>query len=419
MSTTEVEAIRELATYGALGVVIVTAAAVSLAPAIITLGGSRPSETSWVAGARGLAAPLSRFAVRHRAGIVASWVAATVIVGVGAFSLRVETNIIEWFSDSDPIRSAYESVREHFSGITPVSIVIRSEDGRSVLEPEVLRAIDQATRDLESLGAVGRAISVTQPLRMTRRAFGDEGLPDSREEAEQYLLILEGEPQLGDVITADRRATNILLRLDSNDSTEIVGMEAWVRDWWEARGVDGYEARTTGVMFEFARAQEAIAKGQIRGLVIAVLAVAVVLSIALRSVKNAAIAMVPNALPIALAFGAMGLLGVPIDSATVCLGSLALGIAVDDTIHVMLQVDGAAEKESEPEARIERGLRPILPALTLTTICIAVGFAALCVSDFVLIRHLGAVTAVVVALCWAADVTLLPALLARPARVTT
>lgn len=408
MSTTSVEAIRELAAYGAIGVVVVTAAAISLAPAVLVMIGVVPRDTALLARTRQLAEPLASAVVRYRRPIVLAWILISVGVGLGAFGLRVETNIIEWFRPTDPIRASYDKIRDQFSGITPVSVVVRSENGGPVTDPAVLEAVANLRAAAERLGSVGRVLSVTEALRMTRRAFGESGLPETLAEAEQHLLLLEGEEQLEDVITSDRRATQLLLRLNSNMSSEIVALSDWVDSWWSVHGVEGYEVETTGVMYEFARAQEAIASSQIRGLGIAVVAIGLVLVVSLGSVRQAFIAMIPNALPIALGFGAMGLIGISLDAATVCLGNLALGIAVDDTVHVMFSAQRA---DGDGDQMVSRALSPILPALSLTTVCIASGFAVLGLSDFVLIRNLGIVTAVVVVLCWVADVTLLPALL--------
>ncbi len=131
----------------------------------------------------------------------------------------------------------------------------------------------------------------------------------------------------------------------------------------------------------------------------------------LRNVKMALIALLPNAIPLGIAFGLMGLLRVPLDAATVCLGSLAFGIAVDDTIHVLTRYQEERDRGRKPREALERGLRLALPALIYTTVTIGAGFLVLGVSEFTLIRNLGLVTSGLVVLCLLADTTLLPALL--------
>jgi predicted RND superfamily exporter protein len=116
-------------------------------------------------------------------------------------------------------------------------------------------------------------------------------------------------------------------------------------------------------------------------------------------------------IPLGIAFGFMGLVGLPLDAATVCMGSLALGIAVDDTIHVVTRYGEEQRRGASPEQALGRCFGRVLPALVFTTVTIGAGFLVLGISQFTLIRNLGLVTAALVVLCLVADATLLPALL--------
>jgi hypothetical protein len=90
---------------------------------------------------------------------------------------------------------------------------------------------------------------------------------------------------------------------------------------------------------------------------------------------------------------------------------LAIGIAVDDTIHVMVRWrEEWTRRESVIEVLSET-FREVLPALVFSTVLIAVGFGVIAFSEFSLTRNLGWVTALIVVLCLVADITLLPALL--------
>ena len=84
--------------------------------------------------------------------------------------------------------------------------------------------------------------------------------------------------------------------------------------------------------------------------------------------------MGPNAVPLVIAFGLMGILGIPLDAATVCVGSLALGIAVDDTIHVMTGYTDLRASGEKPVVALDRCISQVLPALVFTTAAIIAGF---------------------------------------------
>ena len=420
MATVRITAIRELASFGAVGVFCVTAAVLSFAPAALALrplGAGGAAIDAWLR--HGARRSLVGAVLRHRRAMIAGWGLGLALFAYGLGQLQVSTDIILWFPHGSEVRDDYEEIRRELSGISPVNVIVESSGGTSVTHPEVLAAIDALTRDLNELPQVGKAISVADPLRQIHAVFSDEvapGLPQRRDLVEQYLMLLGSVDYLYDLIARDHSSANILLRVDDNASSEIVELAGWVSEWWRQHGVDGFRALTTGIMYEFGRAEEEIAYGQIKGLSLALIVIGIVMIAILRDLRIAAIALVPNAVPLAIAFGVMGLAGVALDAATVCLGSLALGIAVDDTIHVLTAYrDGIAEGCKPPEA-LDRCFERVLPALALTTAIIAVGFAVLALSEFTLIRNLGLMTAGLVGLCLLADVTLLPALLVREKR---
>lgn len=416
MATVRIALIRDLAAFGALGVLLVTMATLSLAPALCWLwpiGEAAPGSLDrWVRQA--LRRHLVGFISRRRRAIVMTWMVLLVGFGAGIGRLSVASDVILWFPRGSELRRSYESIRKSLSGITPVNVLIESEDGRRVTRPDVVAAISHLSADLQALPTVGKALSVADPLQQMHAVLSEDpnaGLPGDPALIQQYLLLLDGVEQMDDVITPDQTSANILLRVDNNASAELVDLGSWVDRWWASHGVPGFSARTTGIMYEFGRSQEEIAYGGLRGLGLALLVIGGLLLLMFRTPRIALIALIPNAIPIGIAFGFMGWMGIPLDAATVCLGSIALGIAVDDTIHVATGFwDGKKLGLADLEA-LDACFARVLPAVVLTSVTIAVGFGVLGVSQFALIRNLGLMTAGVVVVCLLADTLLLPGLL--------
>jgi predicted RND superfamily exporter protein len=280
----------------------------------------------------------------------------------------------------------------------------------------VISAIDRLSAHLESLPAVGRSISVADPLRQLHGGFsGDPTLPLPEGEAaiSQYLVLLESKPYVRDLITADWKAANLLLRVDDNRSGALQAVAREAERWWGENGATDYTARATGIMYEFARAEDAIAFGQLRGLAFAFLAVAGLLFAIFGSLRLAWIALVPNLVPIAMGFGAMGLLGIPLDAGTVVIGNLAFGIAVDDSIHAVTGFFARWTAGESSSAALESTYRSVAPPLIYASVLVALGFSMLAFSDFSFIRNLGILTAALMVLCLLADLLLLPAMLSR------
>jgi predicted RND superfamily exporter protein len=411
----QIEAIRALGLFGAVGTFAVNAAAVSLVPAALSLlpfDAPAPRLRAVIGDAWGAA--LMGFVARHRGAVIAGWVALIGIAALGLPRLSVETDATRWFPRGSEVRDSYEAIRARLSGISPMNVVITAKDGASLAEPRAIAAIDGLASAIAGRGDVGKVLSIADPLRQIHAAFAgvaDAGLPQDAALIEQYLLLLGSVDRIGDVLRADHTSANVLLRVDDNRSNHLLDVARGAEEWWRAHGPPGTDARATGIMFEFARAEDEIAMGQIRGLAASLLVVGGLAFVIFRALRVAAVAILPDAVPLAITFGFMGLVGIPLDAATVVVGCLALGIAVDDTIHLLAGFTEHPRHREDPRAALEDTLRRVLPPTLLTTLAISIGFGVVGLSRFGMIRNFGLLTAASVLVALVTNLTLLPALL--------
>jgi predicted RND superfamily exporter protein len=318
--------------------------------------------------------------------------------------LSLETDATKWFYKGSEVRDAYDGIRRDLSGISPINVVIEGEEGRFVTEPAVVEALDALSTFLRAHEDVGKVLSIADPLLSVHKVFdpGSQTI-DSRELSEQYMLLLSSEEQIWDFIEPGHQRANVLIRVNDNGSDRLLAVASAAESWWSRKGVQGFNARATGIMYEFARAENRIAEGQIFGVQLAVMSIGLLLLLIFRSWRLAAAALVANVIPMLIAFGGMAWLGIPLDAGTVLVANLALGIAVDDTIHF------ASVYQDEPT--LDSTLTKVLPALASTTIAVGAGFCVLGFSEFAFTRNLGILTTVIMVLCFFADVVLLPCLL--------
>ncbi len=137
-----------------------------------------------------------------------------------------------------------------------------------------------------------------------------------------------------------------------------------------------------------------------------VVVVALVLALLLRSAARWAAAMAANLWPLLLAGGLMGWAGIPLDSTTVMIAAVALGIAVDDTLHTLGELRATG-------GEVAAAIGGVAPAQLLTTIILGLGLAGCGLSDFLPIARFGLVDAAALAAALAGDWLLLPALVER------
>jgi len=410
-----IESIRNIATFGAFGVLAVLTVTLTGIPAAFRLVPMRPIDNRVRRKISGSIAPrLVGLCIRRRRQVLLAWVVFAGATISGIIFLRNETDVILWFPKDHEIRADYDYIRENLSGISPMNIVISAPLGQRVSSPEVVDALAKFVSYLESLPSVGRAVSVSNLLSQIRSVIGggsDAGLPESEREIEQLLLLLESSDYMSDLITADRSAANVVLRVNRNGSGALLGVAADAEAWWQRNGVSGYEAKATGIMYEFARSQNEITTGQTQGLFFVFISVGFIVFLTFRWAGLALATLAANVIPIAMGFGAMGFLGIPIDAGTVVVGCIAFGIGVDDTIHTATEFSSRIAAGIPNRDAILSAYENVLPAVFFTTAVTMTGFTVLGFSDFALIRNLGLVTSAVMALCLLADVLLFPSLL--------
>jgi hypothetical protein len=148
-------------------------------------------------------------------------------------------------------------------------------------------------------------------------------------------------------------------------------------------------------------------ESQVRSLCWAFGMVAIVMLIGLRSWRLTLLGALPNAMPILMIYGVMGWVGLSLDVATVMVGAIALGIAVDDTVHVLVAWKNTAGRQQATHAALEKVWWPVLT----TSLAAAAGFLVLAASAFVPMRKFGFITSAVMLLAVAADLLVLPSLL--------
>jgi predicted RND superfamily exporter protein len=411
----DIESIRDVAIFGSFGVLAVLAVTLTGIPAALSLVPLRAIDSGVRRTiSKSLAPRLVTFCINRRQVVFLVWAVVATVTLVGVILLRNETDVILWFPEDHEIRADYDFIKDNLSGISPINIVVSAPPDQRVTSPEVIAAIGEFTVYLESLTPVGRAMSISNSLAQIRQVLGvggGVGLPESEGEIEQSLLLLESSNYMSDLITADRTAANVVLRVNQNGSAALLGIAEKAEAWWRRNGISDYEARATGIMYEFARSQDAISLGQIRGLLFVFVSVGLIVLLVFRWFELAIATLAANVIPIAMGFGAMGLLGVPIDAGTVVVGCIAFGIGVDDTIHTATEFSSGIASGNSNHSAILRAYEKVLPAVVFTTVVTATGFVVLGFSSFALIRNLGIVTSAVMVLCLLSDTLLFPSLL--------
>lgn len=402
--------VRTLGLFASVGLLAGLAVNLTLAPAMLSRWGILPVK-------RGPNRPrLSKAGavLRHPAAVVTLFAALAIPLGLGILRIRVESDPLRYLPPDSNVVHDYAFVGNQLTGFYTLEVDLRL--GKDWLREDSLQIVDELERHLAEIPGVARVVSPVQFLKKLN-ADANPGAPGSYEcpRPDQMRLLLSHSAGTADTFTSscvsdDGRAVRLSLLVNQMSSNDFVRIRERV-DEAIATLPSSCTATTTGIVSRLVDAQLSLTRAQVRGFAVAFGLVSLLLFVGLRSWRRALVAAPPNLFPILTALGLMGWLRIPLDAATVMIAGVALGIAVDDTVHYLEAFRRSSEAApSRPDA-CRMAWRATVPAMAATTAMAFAGFFALTRSAFVPLAYFGLLTGVAMAGALISDLLLLPALL--------
>jgi predicted RND superfamily exporter protein len=359
-----------------------------------------------------MALALLRLSPRGRIVLASTWAVILGVAVLGMTRLEVDTNFATYLPSDSQSARATKILGTKLAGTASLEIVLEGPE-YAFEEPYGIAALETVATYLASREEVDKTFSVLDFLGRVHQQRGGEGaFPRDAALLTEAFYLLGNSDEVSRFVTADRAAARLTARLhgdSTQDSVELVDSIEALASEIDPR----LELRTTGVSKLFAATSQALVEGQTKSLFTSLFWVSLAMIIAVRSLRVGLIALLPNVTPIVLTLGLMGYAGMPLDIATIMVGSIALGIAVDDTIHLIAR--HGAERRREPRGALERALRSAGHPAIFTSLLFAGGFATFAASEFAPIEAFGILGAFAMISAMCSDLTLLPLLLARPA----
>jgi len=417
---TPLPAVREFGMFSVIGVIYSAILAATFVPAALSLGAQR-------AGTRGpresgfdrLAARLARFDLRHRRAIFAVAAAVFAISVVGMTRIDINTDFVSNYPSDHPVRRDFEAFREHLDGGGGITVALEAASRDAFKDPVNLREVESLQRWLDEQPEVGSTTSLVDFLRVIHADYlgevpGATPVPDSKRLISQ-LLFLGADPEMDHFVDSAFAGTSILVRYRTVDSAS---MNAFL-DRLEARLAllpEHIETWITGETVLLARTVDGVSKGQVRSISLAFLVIFAALAVLFGSWRVGLLSMIPNVLPVAFYFGLLGLAGVSLNPTTAVIACLALGVAVDDTIHFFARFRSVATRTGDEVAAAVEALRIVGRPITVTSIGLCLGFGAAATAQLKNQADFGALTAITLGFAWVVDVFLTPAVATRAER---
>jgi len=410
------------ATLGILsagGVVLVYVVAIVVCPTFIVRWDHRPWPKKQI-GLRwsdSLVQSLSSYAIRHPIAVVLLVLGVLVVGATQISRVVVETNLLRFFHPDHSVRVTTDRIDQKLVGTNSLNIVFEAAEKDGLLEPDRLRRLKEFQVWAETLPEVDKSLSIVDFVEEMHWGFNAEdpafrAIPNDRRLISQYIFVYDGD-DLWDYVDRDLRTALIPLNVNVHLANETSALMVKIRDYFSDHLPvdDSVKVEIGGFGRQLADMEDLIIVGQVRSLWGALVLIMILMIIEWRSVRDALLCMVPNLAPVFLIFTFMGLFGIWLDIATAMIASVAVGIAVDDTIHIYHGFISRQKRHGNTTWALARTYRQAGRAITTTTLVLCAQFLILTTSGFVPTAHFGLLTSVGLVAAWLFDVVLLPAII--------
>lgn len=417
--------------FAALGVFLAWVFSMFVLPNIMLLlsPGSSPAFTSWRDDRPDrlsqLLAGISRFSFTHFRGVLAAFLAITVIAAYGAAQLRVDRSQVENFTKNEPIRIADELINEKFSGTAFLDVIVEADEPEGLLTVDNMHKIRDLQRFFEALPHVTKTVSIVDYIShlhgavegLPTQALASRPLPGNDAAIAEALFVYEisGDPaDLEEEIDADSQHALVRGVLDAHYfSQNRIAVESLQRYINENFNTPGLTASLTGDVNVSYHWMHSLQTSHFKGVLLSLVFVLTASILVFRSPGAGFISVVPVLFTVLILYACMGYLGIYLEPATSMFAAIALGVGVDFAIHLVDRLRTAtAENGGSVATAIEQSLPSVARACFYNSAALGLGFSVLTVSDLPTLMRFGGLIALASAASYITALIIVPAMFA-------
>ena len=425
-SFSEIAPVADLGVFASAGIIIGLLFTLVLLPALIsiikfkqktTIEGS-PSKTNmdkallWI----------SKASTTYVKSIITISIVIVLIAVFFATQLRFSHFPLNWFPEEDPSRIATEVVDKELKGSVTLEVVIDTGVENGLYEPEILNKIEKTTNYFNSIQGetlfVGKALSIVDVIKESNKALNENRdefyiVPQDRDLIAQELFLFEntGSEDLKDFASSDFSKARITVKVPYIESLEYNDfIENAQRELDSYFGKDAKVSLTgISVMLSDIMGKSIFSSGV--SYLVAFGVISIMMIVLVGSFKIGMISMIPNVLPLLLLSIVMYIFDMPLDMFTMLIGTIALGLAVDDTVHFMHNFRRYELQYNDVDKATRLTLMGTGRAITVTSIVLSMGFLVLTTATMSNMVNFGVLTVIAILIALSADFFLIPAIM--------
>ena len=405
---------RDFGICTAIGILIALLLSIFFVPAVISalsIYGKKDkvvkSEKNSIL-TRAILQPLIRLLFNHPKRILSVWSILLVLSIAGIFLIKTSVNITDYFKKNNPTRVSENILQKKFGGSLPVFIEF---DG-DIQEPEVLKMMIKTEEFMDADPNIFSSQSVADLVEQMNDAMGEgEKIPDEKAKIEQLWFLLDGQDVMQQLVSDDLDKAIIQSKFASIETNEMKEFTNKMNKYCAENSTENCKIKFTGIPPLYVKLNDSLVKSQYSSLIIAIILVLIIVGSIMRSFAKGVYATIPIIATILILLGFMGFTGIALDIATVLVGSIALGIGIDYSIHIISGFNTHLNSHGNVDKAIEETIMAKGKAVIVNVVSVAAGFLVLMFAQILPIRNFGLLIAISMIGSGLGALTLLPVIL--------
>ncbi|UCH13590.1 MAG: RND family transporter [Bacteroidales bacterium] len=352
--------------------------------------------------------PLTKILFKYPKRILTVWGILLLLSIAGIFFIKTSVNITEYFKKDNPTRISEDVMQKKFGGSLPVFVEFEGD----IQEPEVLKMMIKTENFMKEDPNIYSAQSVADLVEQMNDAMG-EGIkiPDEKAKIEQLWFLLDGQDIMPQLVSDELDKGIIQSKFASIETDDINSFTNKMDKFSKENSNEICKIKFTGIPPTYVKLNDSLVKSQYSSLIIAIIMVLLIVGIIMRSFSQGVYATIPIIATVLVLLGFMGFTGISLDIATVLVGSIALGIGIDYSIHVISGFNTHLKENGNAEKAIEETIMTTGKAVIINVTSVAAGFLVLLFAQILPIQNFGLLIAISMFGSGFGALTLLPVML--------
>ena len=340
---------------------------------------------------------------------------------IGLTQLYTSHHPLGWLPQDSGITQATHLIDDELGGANVLELIIESKEVGGFQTPDLLTRLDRLESQIVGLDAgnvvVGKVTGLHNVVKEINQALHADAeteyrIPEDGKLVAQELILFEnsGMDDVEQLVDSTYTTARVSVRVNYRDAFESVPFAERVHHLAQNQLAGVADVELTGI-YELRNAVFINVIDSLKtSYSLAILVVGLLLIVMIGDFRIGLVSFIPNMAPIVFAMGMMGYLGIPLGVYTLLVGSIAIGLAVDDTIHMAHSFVRFEREGHTPRRAMHKALSTSGVAVLFTSGALVCGFLSFGLASLSSLLHFGIVTSIAVVAALAADVILSPAL---------